>query len=261
MGERSGLLIVLSLVLLTTALVSAAEFSIDISGLQAEEYNPGENMTFKIILLENGIETQQQVDYILSDALQKKEVISATTSNEETTIKIENDFPSGIWTMTAIYGESEVTRSFNVGENQDVELRIEADSLIIENNGNTRYTKTIQIKIGDTTNSYIQNIKAGDIKVLKLISADGTYNIEVTDGINTIERKDVQLFGTGNVVGAIDEELVDYTGFAGADDLRKVDDRMISLRKVPLSMIFIAAVGILAFLVIVERKLAKRKED
>lgn len=249
----------LSIFILSITFVSSQEFSIDISGLTAEEYNPGEQITFKIILLEGTTETSQEVTYTLQDALHKKEITNTTTSNQEVSLTIGEDFPSGIWTITAESKDSSVIRTFNVGENQKVEFLIQADTLIIRNKGNTRYTKTLQITIGDEVNSYIQNIKAGEEKVLKLISADGTYNIKVTDGITTIKRENVQLFGVGNVVGAIDEGLVGYTGFAGAGNLRDSDNRIVSLKKLPLSLIFIAAIGILAFLVVAERRLTKKK--
>jgi len=261
MNANKKLLITFSLILFSIALVSAQQFSIDISGLNAEKYNPSENITFKIILLEDGKEIQKQVTYTLNDALNKKEVTGQTNSNEETSLKIENNFPSGLWTIKAKYQDSEVSRGFNIKENQKVELLIEGDTLIIRNKGNTRYTKTIQITIGSETNSYSQNIKAGTEKKLKLISKDGTYNIEVTDGETTIKREAVQLFGVGNVVGAIDEELVGYTGFAGVENVNDPSNKTASLKKLPLAMIFVAAVGILAALIIVERKMAKRKKN
>jgi len=260
MGEKSRLFIALSLVIFATTLTLAQEYSIDISGLSSEDYNPSEELSFKIILLEDTKEISQEVSYKLTDALHKKTVEGKATSNEEIILPIENDFPSGIWTIQANFNGKQVIRTFNVGENLEIEFLIEADNLIITNKGNTRYTKTIQITIGDKTSTYTQNIKAGDRKVLRLISEDGTYNIKVTDGTTTIKRENVQLFGVGNVVGAVDEELVGYTGFAGADNLRKAGDRTISLKKLPLSMIFIAAVGILAFLVIVERKMTKKSK-
>jgi len=258
MGKNNILIITFS-ILLTITFISAQEFSMDISGLNTEKYNPGEEITFKIILLEGTTPTTQQVNYTLTDALNKKEITGQTTSNQETSITAEQDFPSGIWTIKAEYQDSEVTRTFNIEENLKIEFLIEEDNLIIKNKGNTRYTKTIQITIGDKVNSYAQNIKAGEEKTLKLISRDGTYNIKVTDGTTTIKRENVRLFGTGNVVGAIDEDLVGYTGFAGIENIEKAGDRVISLKKLPLSLIFIAAIGILAFLVIIERKLAKKK--
>ncbi len=253
----AGMLFVL---FLTFSTVSAQEYSIDISGLNSEEYNIGEEIVFKVILLDEGVPISQQVYYKISDALGKKEIVGKANSNEDVSIKVEEDFLSGLWTIVANYSDSKVERTFLVGEKSEVQFIIENDKLIIRNTGNVRYVKTIQIMIGDKTNTYAQNIKAGDEKILKLISADGIYNIEVTDGTTTIKRENVQLFGTGNVVGAIDRDLVGYTGFAGVSDPANEDSQPISLSKLPLSLVFVLVVGILTVLVFVERRLAKKKK-
>ncbi len=241
-------------------IVSAQEYSIDISGLSSEEYNIGEEITFKVILLDGKVSMNQQVDYKISDVLNKKEIIGQANSNEDISVKVEEDFLSGLWIIVANYSDSEVERTFLVGEKSEVQFIIQEDELIIRNIGNVRYTKAIQIIIGTETNTYAQNIRAGDEKILKLISADGIYNIEVTDGTTTIKRENVQLFGTGNVVGAVDSDLVGYTGFAGVSDPTNEDNQFISLKKLPLSLVFILAVGILTALVFVERRLAKKKK-
>jgi hypothetical protein len=246
-------------ILLLTLTFASAEFSIDISGLKTEDYSPGEEATFKIILLEDSNPTSQEVTYEISDALEKTKITGKTNSNEDTSVKIEKEFSSGIWTITANYQDSQVKRALTVSENPEVEFLIENDELIIRNTGNIRYTKTIQITIGTETNSYAQNIRAGDEKILKLISADGAYDIQVTDGETSIKRENVQLFGTGNVVGAVDKELVGYTGFAGTTNPSSLEDRPSSLKKLPLALIFIAAIGILIALVIVERRLSKKQ--
>ena len=240
--------------------IASAEFSIDISGLKTDDYNPGEEATFKIILLENGNQVSKEVTYEITDLLKKIKIIDKTNSNQDTSFKIEKEFTSGIWTITANYQDTQVKRTFTISENPEVEFLIEGDELIIRNTGNTRYTKTIQIKIGSETNSYAQNIKTGGEKILKLISSKGIYNIEVTDGTTTIKRENVQLFGTGNVVGAIDNDLVGYTGFAGADDPTN-SDRFLSLKKLPFALTFVGIVVILTALVFVERKLAKKKKS
>jgi len=252
-------LIILVFIFFMIHITAAQEYSIDISGLDNEEYSLGEDLTFKIILLEDKIQVDKEVTYTLTDTLNKKEVTGTTTSNQETSVTIGNDFVGGIWTITANYSDIQVKRTFLVGENPEIEFIIEGDELIIRNTGNVRYTKTIQIKIGKEINTYAQNIKAGEEKILKLISINGQYDIEVTDGQTTIKRENVQLFGTGNVVGAVDKNLVGYTGFAGADEIAKAEDREISLSKLPLSLIFIALIGILTALAFVERKLSKAR--
>lgn len=218
----------------------------------------GEEMNLKVILLKGEDLVKGRVNILFMDALGKKRIRKVVEANENFKLKIEPDFPSGLWKMKVKYNDVEVERSFVVGENSDVEFILEGDELIIRNTGNVRYTRTVQIKIGDKVNSYVQNIGVGEEKHLKLISPKGTYDIEVTDGKKTLKRRGVKLFGTGNVIGAVDKNLVGYTGFAGAGDLRNVEDKPILLSKLPVSLVFIGAVVILGILVFFERKLARK---
>ena len=83
--------------------------------------------------------------------------------------------------------------------------------------------------------------------------------VQVTDGETSIKKENVQLFGTGNVIGAVDKELYGYTGFVGANEPTSLEDRPSSLKKLPLALVFVAAVGILIALVFVERRLTKKQ--
>jgi len=241
------------------SLITAQTHSIDISGLKSEDYSIGEDLNIKVILLENEEYISQDVELTLSDALEKKVITKNIKSNTDTTIQIGNDFPSGLWNVKATYQETGVERTFSIGESSSVEFLIEEDELIIRNTGNVRYTKIVQIKIGSETNSYTQNIRVGNEKRLKLISPKGQYNIEVTDGTTSIKRENVQLFGTGNVIGAVDEDLIGYTGFAGAGDPSKMDDQFFSTSKLPVALVFIAAVFGLAVLMAIQKRVTKKK--
>src|SRR3989344_5713461 len=254
---RISVLLAVFVVALTFA--SAEPFSIDISGLKAGEYSIGEEVNFNVVLLDNGALLSNDINLKLSDALGKKVIEKTVRSNSPSSFKIENDFSGGIWVIEAKYADATVQRTFVIGENTDVEFVIEGDELVIRNVGNVRYTKTVLLKIGESENSYAQNIGIGDEKRLKLISPAGKYNIEVTDGKRTLKRSDVELYGTGNVVGAINEELVGYSGFAGTGEPKAIEDRLVSLDRLPMSLIFIFAVGILTALVLVERRMVKKK--
>jgi hypothetical protein len=257
--EKTGGIILLSLMLFFSSLV-VAEYSIDISGLKTGEYTIGEEVKFQVILLDEDIPVEKEITVSLYDALKKKEVIKSITSNSPSSITIGQDFPSGIWNIKAQYEEVFVERTITVGANLDVEFEIINDELIIRNKGNIRYTKTVQITIGSSTNSYVQNIGVGEEKILKLVSAQGTYNIKVTDGTKTLNRENVQLYGTGNVIGAVDRDLVDYTGLASVGDAAGKEGRFVSLNKLPLAITFVAGVLILGALVAIERKISRKKK-
>ena len=86
-----------------------------------------------------------------------------------------------------------------------------------------------------------------------------TGDILLTDGETTISRQNIQLYGTGNVIGAIDSELVGYTGFANVADPENVQNSSASAKKFPSTIIFIIAVVFLAILVFIERKLSSAR--
>ena len=259
MNKRALILSIFSIFLLSIAPLALAETSIDISGLKSEPYKLGENINFKIILLEDGNLPEKPVNLKIADALNRREITNELSSNVDQIINIENNFPSGIWTITATFKDHTIDRTFTISENTEIEFIIEDDNLIIRNKGNTRYTKTIQITIGDNVNSYAQNIGVGKEKILKLISPEGFYDIKVTDGETTISRQNIQLYGTGNVIGAIDSELVCYTGFANLADPENVQNSSASAKKFPSTIIFIIAVVFLAILVFIERKLSSAR--
>jgi hypothetical protein len=252
--------LILLLTLLLAQNITAQEYSLDITGLRSGEYNLGEELTFTVLLIQGEEQIEKTIQITLEDALETKKIEKEITTNKEITIPIELEYPSGLWTIKATYEDYSVDRSFVVGQNEEVRFSIEGDELIITNTGNTRYTRTILITIGEVSNSYVQNIGVGEEKRLKLLSPEGAYDIEVTDGLNTITRKNIELFGTGNVIGAVDQKLVGYTGFAGANEIATSGERQAPLTKLPVSLTFIAAVFILGILVFTERKLTKKKK-
>jgi len=260
MGEKL-LFGVLFLLVFSLSFVVAGH-SIDISGLKSDEYNLGEEVNFQVVLLDGEDFAEEIVEVVAMDALAKKVVTKNVVSNQNVVIKIGSDYPSGIWTINANFEDVDVERSFVVSANLEVEFVLEGDELIIRNVGNVRYTKTVEITIGSEKNSYAQNIGIGEEKVLKLISAEGDYDIVVSDGVNTLRRENVHLSGTtGNVVGAVDKELVGYTGFAGVADATQEDGQFTSLSKLPLALTFVAGVMILGALVFFERRLTRKKSS
>ena len=113
-----------------------------------------------------GIISFFQMNYSLFPELQSDfitiQVIFPGASPQEmeegVVLKIEENFSSLGWHITANFEEKEVSRPFIIKENLEVEFSIEDGKLIIRNKGNIRYTRTVKIKIGDQTESYTQNI-------------------------------------------------------------------------------------------------------
>lgn len=123
-----------------------------------------------------------------------------------------------------------------------------------------RYTKEVQIKIGDETESYVQSIPIGGQKVWILIAPEGDYNIEVTDGTNTFKKNNVRLtsIGTGNAIGAM-SETQQITGLLGGPiDPKEIDKAFIPSNKSYVAITFILAVFGLGILLLIERRKSRK---
>ena len=236
----------------------SGKYSMDIL-LDKDAYSVGDNLVFIVRLLENGIPVSREVNTQFSDILNNKKISMVVMSNEENSLLISNDFPSGYWNVEAFYGNETTKKSFLINEDMDAEFSIENDTLIIKNTGNVRYTRTIYITIGNVTKSYAQDIKVGGEKRLKLISPKGRYDIKVHDGEKSFIKKDVQLFGTGKVVGALDEGLIGYSGFAGVANPANIENRLFPKNRLRTALIFVASVVVLLILLFINKKVKGKK--
>lgn len=257
--------VVLSLffVLIFASIVSfvSADYSMDISLNKQEAYSIGEEIIYNVLLLEDGEKISKDVEVVFYDSLQRKEITRSVISNVENSLLVGSDFPSGLWEVRSSYENVSTEVVFNILEQADVEVSIDGDNLVITNNGNARYAKTIYIKIGDETSSKSLNIGAGDSNEWQLIAPEGTYDIEVRDDEKILlSRKSVQLYGTGNVIGAIDNDLVGYAGFGGAEDPDNLEDSFFSSDRALISYVFVAAIVALGLLLGLEKFISRKKK-
>lgn len=244
-------IVYLSILVCCMTYVSAA-YNIDIIGLKTEEYNVGEDLTFTTIVLEDGIRKNVPVEVEIYDLQEKTFIQRSGESGNQIIVNLDTRYPSGLWTIYAKAGEDSIERTFTIHEKSSVEFGIEEDKLIIKNTGNIRYQKTVQISIGETKQSKTLNIPVGEQKEWTLIAPEGVYDIEVTDGETSFSKKNIQLYGTGNVIGAIDEGLIGYSGF-GTTPVEDIEDSFISLDKLPIAIVFVLVVFGLGILIAIER--------
>ncbi len=245
-------------VLLAISFVSA-EYSLDIK-FDKPEYSSGDELVYRVLLLEDGKQISDQVTIYFSDALDRKQITKTVTSNEDNTLLIEDDFASGGWKVRAEYKDKTIeSRPFFIKANVQVEFQIKEDTLVIINKGNTPYQKQIQIIIGDDITPQSINLGVGKTKELKLVAPEGNYDIKVTDGENTITKKAVYLTGTGNVVGAYDESLLSGGIIGGVNDPDK-EGFFFSGKRTPIALVFVGAVMALGILFFIERRLNRKAE-
>lgn len=238
----------------------SAEYMIDISGLK-ESYSTGDQISYTVLLIEDGKPVDKTVSVVFSDDLERTRIEQSVNSNKQSTLLVNNNFSSTGWKVKASYEGKEATRSFFISESSQVEFFIEGDKLIINNLGNIPYTRDVKVTIGGEENLYTQNIPVGGRKVWVLIAPEGTYNIEITDGVKTFTKSNVQLnsVATGNAIGAMSEEF-SGTGFAtNVIDPNNLDKSFISTNKGTIAIVFVCAVFGVTILLLIERRLRKKR--
>ena len=211
--EKRGLLAV-SLCLLISMLAFASAEKLDIVPIK-DTFSAGENIALKVSLLDiNNNPINSNIDIVLEDAL--KEVIIGKTIQTNTLVEVNlgENAPSGYWKIIAKYnqeGKEQLTSSaiFMVELNELARFEIKDNILTAINVGNTKYTKTIQIVIGETIGSKQLDLEVGESTSFRLIAPEGVYNIRVTDGKTTLTQSSVAL--TGNVIGILDNRELSKT--------------------------------------------------
>ncbi len=203
-----GVLIV-SLLFLVSMLSFVSAEKIDVIPIK-DVFSPGENIAFRVPLLDsNNNPINANIEVVAEDASKKTSVGKTAQANTLVELGLGENSPPGYWKITAKYspqGGEPLSASaiFMVELSEIVKFEIKEGILVATNVGNIRYTKEIQIVIGDSIGSKQLNLGVGESTSFRLIAPDGTYNVRVTDGKTTITQSSVAL--TGNVIGILDNE-------------------------------------------------------
>ena len=179
-------------------LTSAEKINIDLEN----NYIPGENIDFKIILYNDN---NEKIDGFLDFKIQNyyTDIVKEgkVSSGEIINFELPENSVRGLWKITAYYESIEKEGWFNVIELEKAEIKLQRDNLIVTNVGNIPYRKPISIGIGDHYETALIGLEVGQTKQIKLTAPEGNYDISVSDGTeeNTFDIRGVPL--TGNVIG------------------------------------------------------------
>lgn len=196
--SRFKLIIFVIFLISTLTFIIAEKIDIEIKN----NYYPGEEINFKIILYDNNNsllneKIKFQIQNFYAETFQEGEM----NSGEFTNYVLPNNARSGYWVIIATYKDIEKKQFFTVMELEKAEIKLDDEKLIITNVGNIPYRKSIQISIGEHEETALVPLGVGETKEIKLTAPNGKYDIKVTDGTeeNTLTFEGVLL--TGNVIG------------------------------------------------------------
>ena len=204
---------IMLLCMLSLSIVSATKLEVSTT---KDTFDAGENITLKVSLLDDSNNPiTNAVEIRVENAEKTKTIVKTVPANELITLNIGEGATHGYWNIVASYGDIYANGIFTVEMNELAKFEIDEDKLVITNIGNTKYTKTVQIIIGDTLGIRNPDLEIGEKIAYRLVAPDGDYNIKVSDGVTTLEKSSVSLTGTGQAIGALDERTSDRTPLTG----------------------------------------------
>jgi len=231
----------------------AKDYSIDIK-IEKDVYSMNEFLNYFVEVYEDGKLIKTNVDISLTNANYETIFHDVVETNKEYSILLNENFESGYWKIKADYKENTITKIFLINVNESAQFFIKDDELKIRNIGNTPYRKNIQIILGQEIISYYVNIPVKSETIIKILAPKGDYDIEVTDGERRYIKKNVHFVGTGNVISAIDKELIEKQPLIGLREVQIRSKDILFSNKVLLPLIFIFAIFFSAIVLTFRKK-------
>ncbi len=249
-------LVLIFCIIFLSALTMAQGNKIEVSTIK-ESFQAGEKITFKVSLYdyENNL-VDDEVSVLVEDAEKRVKLEKIVPSNKLVDIDLGENAPNGYWKITAKYQDIEATGLFYVETNELARFDLENDMLTVTNVGNTKYSKNIQIIIGDTIGVKKVELDVGEKIKFRLIAPDGTYNVKITDGKTSISKSGVVL--TGEVVGILDERLSERNPLTGGINPGGGDSGPFNLRRSSFIYVFFVVVLGGIILLTIEKRVRKK---
>ncbi|MBD3247290.1 hypothetical protein GF378_01585 [Candidatus Pacearchaeota archaeon] len=222
-----AILFALTTIILTQGFASAQnshDYKVDISPSK-EVFQAGENISMRISIFDiNNKPVNEKINITVENTQTGKSLEYTVSTNNEFNINLGEGANSGYWIVTVNYNNEETKALFEVETEEIAKLELKGESLKVTNIGNTEYSRTIQLIIGNTISTKNPTLGIGESVEYRLVAPQGSYNIKVTDGVSTVTQNQVSLTGTGQAIGAIDERSTQRSGITGGISPNAEDD-------------------------------------
>lgn len=178
--------------------------NIDVA-LNNQNFNPGENISFKPVLLDQtGAVIMDQLTILVFTKDGERIFERVVQSEESVSFEIPTALPSAYYTVEFSSRNLSSTKTFFVNEKAIANFEIVNNTLIITNIGNIRYTKDVQVELNGKPFVQKLDLDLGEKKEFKLTGTEGSYDIKVSDGENELKQSGVSL--TGFAIGVEDPD-------------------------------------------------------
>lgn len=164
------------------------------------ELNPGDSLNVKSILHDQtGDPIDTKTFITLKDSNDKIIEQQDVNANESFTYAIAPNEPPATWKVLATSQGINAEQDFLIKQKESVDIQIINKTILVTNNGNVPYNKTLLVKIGDTPLNVPISLAVGENKKYILTAPDGEYQVKISGGEDNEVTGTMSL--TGNAVG------------------------------------------------------------
>lgn len=178
--------------------------------VESAEANAGTPYIFTVYAYDqagNRIERDVRYD-MFGPGAEEASLTRLTKSNVNEAFNVSAETAPGYWRIEASIGEVRAKKLFYVNEFEKLTFALENnDTLIITNEGNVPYHKSVEINVGTYSAIKDVELEVGESKRFRLKAPDAAYDIRVNDGNYSFMAMGVPLTGRvidiGEVGGSI----------------------------------------------------------
>jgi tellurite resistance protein len=187
---------------------AAASFSINQvptliqTSLDKTEVEPGTNLTVGADLFDQSGKQMPGIISVTITSPEAQETQISVNSGEFGYFSFPYNITSGNWKLYSSFSNVSDEKDFTVNKIQKVSFDFIDSVLVVTNIGNSRYNNTLNISIGNTTQSFqVLNLPVGEQRKFTLKAPDGEYDIQVGDQSSNAQKK---MLLTGDAVSIKD---------------------------------------------------------
>lgn len=175
------------------------------TSLSNPEISPEENQTIGIeIYDQSGKKLEGDAIVTLTNPIKEETKRIEIPSGEFETLTFNTSATAGTWLITARYEDVVEEKEFEMKELQKARFEfLENGLLSITNVGNTRYNRTIEIKIGEEIRELKLDIQIGEERKFDISAPEGEYDVAVSDEQEEVAQS---MFLTGRAVSVDDAD-------------------------------------------------------
>jgi hypothetical protein len=175
------------------------------TSLSSLEVIPGENFSIgEEIFDQSGASMPGNVRVELTSP-SGEEIVLIVESGEFKTVDFPFNSSEGNWVFRSSFDNLVNEHDIEVLGVQKINVEVEESILTVRNVGNTRYNKTIYVRIGEEKQELELNMEINEERKFGLKAPDGEYEVIISNGEDLFEGK---ILLTGNAISIKDLETV-----------------------------------------------------